>query len=156
MTYDDLGSTREDAVWTYVLLGAGGVVLLTAGPPLAAWLADFPFVPFSDVLRWVGERDSAWAWVARTALGLLAGLVGAFLVLVDEWRLEVHDEAVVVVHDKDRRRLAKESIVGIHLDGKKVVIDGTEGRRLFDKRVEAKPRRIKEAFAARGYPLESE
>ncbi|MBM7515064.1 YqeB family protein [Nocardioides nitrophenolicus] len=156
MRYDDLGSTREDKIWTYALLGSGGVLLLTLGPLLAQWLADVPFVPFKDLLRWVGELDQPWAWVARPAVGLLAGLVGAFLVLVDEWRLEVHDDAIVVVHDRDRRRLAREAVVGVHLDGRKVVIEGTDGRRLFDKRVEAKRDVVIAAFRERGYPIESE
>lgn len=156
MAYDDLGSTREDKLWTYAIFAAGGVLLLTVGPLLARWLADVPFVPFKDPLRWVGDFDQPWAWVARPAIGLVAGLVGAFLVLVDEWRLEVHDDAVVVVHDRDRRRLAREAVIGVHLDGKKVVIDGADGRRLFEKPVEAGRERVKQAFASRGYPFETE
>ncbi|WP_377322885.1 hypothetical protein ACFJIY_25560 [Pimelobacter simplex] len=156
MPYDDLGSTREDKIWTYALFAVGGVLLLTVGPLLARWLADVPFIPFKDVVRWVGDFDQPWAWVARPAIGLVAGLVVAFVVLVDEWRLEVHDDAIVVVHDRDRRRLVRETILGIHFEGKKVVIEGTDGRRLFDKPVEAKRTVVKEAFASRGYPLESE
>lgn len=156
MAYDDLGSTREDKIWTYLLFAVGGTLVLTVGPPLARWLADVPFVPFKDPLRWVGGFDEPWAWAARAAIGAAVGLVAAFLVLVDEWRLEVHDDAVVVVHDRDRRRLAREAVVGVHLDGKKVIIDGTEGRRLFEKAVEAKRERVVAAFSSRGYPLESE
>ena len=156
MQYDDLGSTRADRIWTYVLLGSGGVLLLTLGPLVAAWLAEVPFVPFQDLLHRVGDLDQPWAWVARPVIGLLGGLAGAFLVLADEWRLEVHDDAVVVVHDRDRRRLVRDAVIGIHLEGRKVVIEGTDGRRLFDKPVEAKRERIKSAFAVRGYPLETE
>lgn len=35
MAYDDLGSTREDKLWTYAIFAAGGVLLLTVGPLLA-------------------------------------------------------------------------------------------------------------------------
>ncbi|WGX99364.1 hypothetical protein [Nocardioides sp. L-11A] len=156
MPYDDLGSSREDKIWTYAICAAGGILILTLGPLLARWLADVPFVPFKEPLRWVGGFDQPWAWAARVALGLVAGLVVALLTLVDEWHLEVHDDAVVVVHDQDRRRLPREAIVGIHLEGKKIVIDGTDGRRLFEKPVEAGRERVKLAFASRGYPLETE
>jgi len=156
MPYDDLGSTREDKIWTYALIAAGGVLLLTVGPIVARWLADVPFVPFKEQLRWVDGYDEPWAWAVRVAVGLIGGLVGALIVLADEWRLEVHDDAVVVVHDQDRRRLTRASIAGIHLNRKTVVIEGADGRLLFDKQVEAKPARIKAAFSSRGYPLESE
>lgn len=151
-----LGMTREDVRWTYALLGGGGLLLLLLGPLVATWLAGVPFVPFSDALRWVGDFDQPWAWVVRPLLGLLLGLGAAFLVVVDEWRLEVHDDHVTVVHDEDRRRLERAAIVGIHLDGKKVVIDGEGGRVLFERSVEAKRAAVREAFVSRGYPFENE
>ncbi|GAA1747820.1 YqeB family protein [Aeromicrobium alkaliterrae] len=151
-----LGSNREDTVWTYVLLGGGGVLVLVLAPLLAAWLADVPFIPFSEPLRWVGDFDEPWQWAVRGIVGLVAGLVLAAVTLESEYRLEVHDDRVVVVHGKDRRTLTRDQVVGVHRDRKKVVIDGTQGRRLFEETVEAKRDAVRAAFVDRGWPYESE
>ncbi len=151
-----LGSERDDVIWTYVLLGAGGAAVLLLAPLAANWLAGVPFIPFSEPLRWVGDFDAPWQWLLRGALGLAIGLVGAAVVLESEHHLEVHDDRLVVQHGKDRRTLERDQVVGIHRDGKKVVIDGTHGRRLFDHPVEAKRDAVRSAFVDRGWPYESE
>ncbi|WP_229054699.1 hypothetical protein [Aeromicrobium sp. Leaf350] len=154
--HDLLGSSREDTVWTYVLLGGGGALVLLLAPLLAAWLADVPFIPFSEPLRWVGDFDEPWQWVVRGVVGLVLGLVLAAVELESQYSLEVHDDRVVVVHGQDRRTLTRDQVVGIHRDRKKVVIDGTQGRRLFEETVEAKREAVRRAFVDRGYPYESE
>lgn len=151
-----LGPTSADQVWTFVVLAGGGAVILALGPLLAAWLSDVPWIPFSDALRWVGEFDSPLAWAVRIAGGAAAGAVLAVIDIEESWRLEVYDDRVVSVRGKDRRHLAKGSIVGIHLDRKKVVIDGTDGRVLFDEKIDAPRERVRTAFRDRGYPLETE
>ncbi len=151
-----LGSEREDVVWTYGLLGAGGAAVLLLAPLAASWLADVPVIPFSEPLRWVGDFDEPWQWALRGVVGLLLGLAAAAVVLESEHHLEVHDDRVVVQHGKDRRTLARDQVVGIHRDGKKVVIDGTHGRTLFDHPVEAKRAAVRTAFVDRGWPYESE
>lgn len=151
-----LGMNRQDRTWTYVLFCGGGALLFLLAPLLADWLRSFPIVPFKPALEWVGSFDQIWAWVARPVVGALLGAVAAVLIIADEHLLEVGHDAVVIVHDKDRRRVAREQIVAIHLDGKKVIIEGTEGRTLFDKSVEAKRDDVRAAFRDRGYPFETE
>lgn len=158
MAFDRLGGyTREDKAWLYALFAGGGLLLTGLGPIVAAWLAeqDFPFVPFGGPLRWIGDLDSGWAWAARIAIGLLAGLVFAFIVITEAWVLEVHDDHVIATLGDDRRRIEHDAVVGIYLEKKRVVIDGREGRTLFDKEIEAKRDTIREAFVSRGYPFES-
>lgn len=147
-----LGMSTADRAWTFVIFGGGGAVLLAALP----WLLDLPFIPFRDVADWLSSFDQWWAPVLRTGLGLVAGLVIAVLVVVDEYRLEVGDEEIVVIHDKDRRILRRDQVVGIHRDGKRVTIDGTEGRTLFEQTVEAPRDLVREVFLARQWPWESD
>ncbi|MDT9593771.1 hypothetical protein RDV89_11880 [Nocardioides zeae] len=155
--HDDLGMTRQDAVWTYVLLGLGGVALLVLGPLAARWLAgaDLPLVPFRDTLAWIGGFDQWWAWVVRPLVGLGAGLAMAAVVVDEEWHLEVHDDHVLTRRGRDRRRLERSGIVGVHLEKKHVVIEGEHGRVLFDHPVEARGEQVREVFTSRGYPYES-
>ncbi len=153
---DVLGMSASDRAWTFVILGGGGAVLLAVLPWLLDLLAGFPFVPFRGVADWVSSFDQWWAPFARTGLGLVAGVVLALLTIVDEYRLEVGDEEIVVVHDKDRRTVRRDQVLGIHRDGKKVTIDGSGGRTLFDHKVDAPRERVREAFVGRGWPWESD
>lgn len=155
-SHDRLDYTRADRVWTYVLLAGGGGLLLLLGPVVAAWLADVPFVPFSDLLRWIGGFDGPLAWFLRPVVGVGVGAAFAALVIDEAWSLEVHDDHVVTVRGRDRRRLDRSSIVGVYLDRKRVVIDGEDGRVLFDKKVEARRDVVHAAFVSRGYPFENE
>ncbi len=150
-----LGPTREDHIWTLVLLGGGGIVVLLVAPIVAGWLAEVPFIPFAEPLRWVGGFDEPWQWAARAGIGLVAGLVLAVLAIADEHRLEVDDDQVVVIHGDDRRTLRRDMIVGIHRDGGALVIDGTQGRTLLKKKIEAPKDAVRDAFVSRGYPWES-
>ncbi len=52
--------------------------------------------------------------------------------------------------------LTRDQVVGIHRDRKKIVIDGTHGRRLFAEQVEAKRDAVRAAFVERGWPYESD
>lgn len=151
----ELGFTRSDRIWAYAMFGGGGLLVFLLAPVLSSWLAAIPIVPFKGVLEWVASFDQPWAWVVRPAVGLLIGLGVAFLAIVDEHRLVVGSDSVVVLHDKDRRTLRRDQIVGVHLEGKKVVIDGTQGRVLFNRQVEAKRDKIRAAFLDHGYPWES-
>ena len=151
-----LGMTREDKGWLVALLGGGGLVLLLATPWLARWLDEVPFVPFSGALEWLGSLDSAWWWVLRPLIGLVLGLGAAAFLVANEYRLEVGDAAVVVVRGGDRRRIARDQVVGVYRERKKVVVHGTGGRVLFAEEVEAPKDAVRAAFADRGYPWESE
>lgn len=151
-----LGMTRADKIWLFVLLGAGGLLVFLTAPWLARWLASVPFVPFAGPLEWVGSFNAPWTWVVRPALGLALGLVGAVLLVADEYRLEVDDHGVVVVRGEDRRRIAREQITGVYQERKDVVIHGAGGRVFFDRKIDAPKDAIRGAFAGRGYPWESE
>ncbi|WP_018155153.1 YqeB family protein [Demetria terragena] len=152
----DLGQSKADRAWTYVIFGGGGLLVLLVAPLLSDWLASIPVVPFKGVLEWVGSFDQTWAWIARPVMGLILGLVVAVLAVADERHLIVSHDTVVIVHDQDRRTLRRDQIVGIHRDGKKVTIDGDSGRVLFDHRVEAPKDAVRAAFVDRGYPYESD
>ncbi|MBW9207788.1 hypothetical protein KV097_17770 [Mumia sp. zg.B17] len=149
-----LGYTRSDAIGTAVVFGVGGLLLFLLAPVLAAWLADVPVVPFKGPLEWVASFDQPWAWVARPTVGLLLGLALAASEIWGAYRLEVDDDAVVVHHGDDRRRIDRTQVVAVYRDGKKVVIDGHDGRRLFEQEVEASRKAVAAAFQRHGYPWE--
>ncbi|QMW66368.1 hypothetical protein H4N58_19945 [Mumia sp. ZJ1417] len=149
-----LGYTRNDKIGTAVVFGGAGLAIFLLAPLLAAWLADVPLVPFRGPLEWVGSFDQPWAWVARPTVGLVVGLVLAAVVVADAYRLDVSDEQIVVQHGDDRRTIAHAQVAAVYTDRKKVVIDGTDGRRLFEQDVEAGRGQVAEAFTRHGYPWE--
>ncbi|MGJ9414268.1 hypothetical protein ACHAAC_16315 [Aeromicrobium sp. CF4.19] len=153
---DVLGMSPSDRVWAFVLLGGGGALLLGILPWLLDLLAGFPFIPFGDVVDWLGSFDQWWAPLLRIGLGLLAGVVLALLTIWDEHRLEVGEEDIVVLHGDDRRTLRRDQVVGIHRDGKKVTIDGDQGRVLFSQKLEAGRDDVRSAFVSREWPWESD
>lgn len=158
VAFDRLGAySRSDQAWIGAMFAGGGLLLTVLGPILAGWLAeqDLGWVPFGEPLRWIGDLDTGWAWAARIGLGLLGGLVLAMIVITEAWTVEVHDDHLVTVRGDDRRRIEKEAIVGVWIEKKRVIVDGREGRTLFDKEVDAKRDAIREAFVSRGYPFES-
>ncbi|WP_232676853.1 hypothetical protein [Nocardioides sp. R-C-SC26] len=149
-----LGMTREDRIWVYVLFAGGGTALGLIAPLLARWLADVPVLPFGDVLAWLGGFDQWWSWIARPVGGLVVGAVAAAVVIDNEYAIEVADDALFIVRGRDRRRLERTQIVGIHAERKRIVIDGHQGRVLFDKPVDVKRSTLAAAFQERGYPWE--
>lgn len=151
----ELGFTRADLMWMMGIFGVLAAGLLGAAPWIARWLRDIPAVPFHEVLDRIGEFDQPWAHVARPALGLLIGVIAAVLIVATAHKFEVHDDHLVIRRGDDRRSIARSDIVGIYREGKKVVIDGTEGRRIFEDEVEAKADQVRDAFVQRGYPYES-
>ena len=149
-----LEMSPADRAWTYGLLAAGGAAILGLGPLLATWLADVPIVPFRDALRWVGGFDAWWLWVLRIVGGAVAGAVVAAVVIADQWRLEVYDDHVLVLHGSDRRRIERARIEGVHLERKKIVIEGVGGQ-LLAAETEAPRAAVISAFRERDYPMES-
>lgn len=152
----DLRMTDADRAWMFALLGAGGGVVLLALPWVLDLLSGFPFVPFGDVAAWVAGFDAPWAWAARLGAGVVLGSALAAFAVLDEHRLLVSDDRVVVVHGKDRRILRRDQVVGVHRSGKRLTIDGDHGRVLFSESVEVPKGRVREAFLAHAYPWESD
>lgn len=130
------------------------MLLLLAVPWLADLVRDLEFIPFRSVIHWLADLTQWWAWLARPLLGLVAGLIVAVVILADETVVLVGDDGIRITRGSDTRVLAREQIVGARLERKKLIIDGTHGRTLLDRQVEAPAGRIAEAFRHRDYPWE--
>ncbi|WP_265442706.1 YqeB family protein [Flexivirga meconopsidis] len=150
-----LGYTREDRRWMMGLFGAGAAILLGAAPWIARWLQDVPGVPYQDAIDAISRFDDWWAHVVLAAAGLVVGVIGAVVIAATAHYLEVYDDRLVIRHGEDRRTVPRDEIVGVYREGKKVVIDGKGGRRIFEQEVEAKAAQVRDAFTGKGYPYES-
>lgn len=150
----ELGFGRGDRIWlvaTAAVLGGG---LFAAAP----WLADrinIPFLGIQVALDWIAGFDESWMQVARPLLGLLVGAALALLLISRAASLDVYPDRLVIRRGPDSRVVPREDVVGIYRERGRIVIDGHEGRRIFDDDVEASAEEARRAFAEHGYPYES-
>lgn len=150
-----LGMTGADTAFLAVLgavLGAGAAALL----PIAARWVEERGVPFPGILQLLASFDSDWLVWGRPVIGLVVGVIAALLISRAEPVLHVSDEGVLVEKGDSRRRIRREDVAGVYRDGKKLVIETEQGRRLYDGDVEGKRDLVRATFVDRGYPWENE
>lgn len=150
-----LGMTGGDAAFLGVLgaaLGAGAAALL----PIAARWVEERGVPFPGILQLLASFDSDWLVWGRPVIGLVIGLVAALVIAHAEPVLTVSTDSVLVEKGASKRRIRRADVAGVYRDGKKLVIETEQGRRLYDGDVEGKHELVRATFVDRGYPWENE
>lgn len=152
------GTTRlalsdGDRRFLLVVGALAGGALGAALPWLAGLVGRFP-VPFGAVVESLGGAvfpgDAVVRPLVGAALGALAGLALARTTVV----LEVDDHDVRVVRGRDTRRLPRAEVAGVFREGRHLVIETAQGRRLLDESVEGGRERVRDAFVEHGYPWE--
>lgn len=147
--------TNGDTVFLAVLgaaLGTGAAALL---PVVARWVEERG-VPFPGILQFLASFDSDWLVWGRPAIGLVVGLVAALVIAHNEPVLTVSDDSVLVQKGDSRRRIKRADVAGVYRDGKKLVIETEQGRRLYEGDVEGGHDLVRAAFVDRDYPWENE
>lgn len=147
--------TNGDTVFLAVLgaaLGTGAAALL---PVVARWVEERG-VPFPGILQFLASFDSDWLVWGRPAIGLVVGLVAALVIAHNEPVLTVSDDSVLVQKGDSRRRIKRADVAGVYRDGKKLVIETEQGRRLYEGDVEGGRDLVRAAFVDRDYPWENE
>lgn len=147
--------TSGDTVFLAVLgaaLGTGAAALL---PMVARWVEERG-VPFPGILQFLASFDSDWLVWGRPAIGLVVGLVAALVIVHNEPALTVTGDSVLVEKGDSRRRIKRADVAGVYRDGKKLVIETEQGRRLYEGDVEGGRDLVRATFVDRGYPWENE
>ncbi len=150
-----LGMTRGDTIFLAVLgavLGAVAAVLL----PIAAGWAQDRGVPFPGPLQLLASFDSDWLVWGRPVIGLVVGVVAALLIAHSEPVLTVSAEGVLIEKGDSRRRIQRTDVAGVYRDGKQLIIETPQGRRLYEGSVEGSRAQVRAAFVDRGYPWEND
>jgi hypothetical protein len=146
--------TERRVMW--VGLPLAGVVLSLLLPMLARWLLDVSNgLPLKPVFWFLGEIDDWWKVLTSAAVGALVGIGAAAAAAKRTVTVSVGDDDVVVVMgagDGDRRRtVARAEVEAIFLDGRNIVVQGADSRRLISARLDASRPAIAQAFRERGY-----
>ena len=141
-----------------VLFAVGGVLGVGLGlllPLVAEALGNVEWVPFSGPLRALGTYDAGWAAVARPVAGLLLGLGFAGFVIYDSPVVRIEAAQLVISQRGGSRRVDRDDVDGVYLDGSKTVIVNATGRELFRGEIEGGRDKVRDAFVEHGYPWES-
>jgi hypothetical protein len=144
------GPVERAVVWGgFPLLGTGAGWLLKAG---ADWAAGLPWVPFQGPLRLLASVPEPLATLVVLTLGLIAGLAVAFLAEREYVTAEVTDRQVLVRRGSWSRLVARESIAGVFVDGKQLVLLGHGTEEIVRRAGDLDADRLAAAFLAHGYP----
>ncbi|HEY0641706.1 MAG TPA: hypothetical protein VGD67_29105 [Pseudonocardiaceae bacterium] len=137
-----------------VLYGGGPVVGLGLGwalPHVAQWLEGMPGLPFRGLLRLAANWDGRWSTLTFLALGALAGLALAGYADWENLRVTVTADEVTLAAKGRSDGLARAAVGGAFVDGKRLVVLGTDGRELARRAHDSKPAELAAAFRAHGY-----
>ncbi len=137
-------------VWGgFPLLGAGAGWLLKS---VAGWVVSLPWAPFQGPFKLAASFPEPQATIGGLALGVLAGLVIAFLAEQDNVTATIDDSQVTLTRGDSSRTVPRASIAAVFLDGKQLVLLGHETQQHARMGDAPHSRRLEAAFRAHGYP----
>src|SRR5215207_3170373 len=137
-------------VWIgFPLLGGVAGRLLLA---LVHWVVTLPWIPLRGPLELVDSVDEPLATVGSFTIGLVAGLVLAFLTVNDLLALNVSGDRVVFTRGGVTKTVEKTTVTGVFFDGKKLVLLGRAGEELAREPSDLTQAQVTAAFRTHGYP----
>ncbi|RKT53333.1 YqeB family protein [Saccharothrix australiensis] len=145
-----------EPAWQVGLVWVGfpvlGAAVLWGVQAIADWVVSLPWAPFRGPFRLVASIPEPQATLGSLGLGVLVGLVVAFLAAAERLSVEVADEAVVLKRGGDERALDRTRISGVFLDGKKLVVLGLGTEELARESSDLPTAELADAFQRHGYP----
>ena len=152
----DLGMSTGDRAVVLVgfpLAGAGLGALL---PLVWGVVEDASWIPFHGPLAALMSVDDGWSWLVRIGGLALVGLVVAVVAIAEDTVVSIGQDDVRIRVKGTSRTIGRERIAGVFHDGKHLVIETAEGRRLLDAEVDGAKRKAAPAFQQFGYPWEND
>lgn len=153
---ETLGMTRGDRIFVLVAFPLVGAGIGAALPYLWRWMEDAPWVPWRGPISTLMTLDEGWQSLLRIAILAVLGLVAAVIVVAADTSVSIGAHDLVITKDGNSRTYRRDQIAGVYLDGKKLVIETAEGRRLLDAAVDGARTKAGSAFKQFGYPWEND
>lgn len=154
--HSTLGLTAQDRMVVLVGFPLAGAAIGAALPLVWRLVEDVGWIPFHGPLSALMSLDEGWHSLLRVGLLALAGLLFALATLHEDTVVTVGDDALTIAAKGTSRTYAREQVAAVHHDGKHLVIETVEGRRLLDAPVENSRKRGAEIFGRHGYPWEND
>ncbi|WP_433270163.1 YqeB family protein [Actinosynnema sp. CS-041913] len=142
--------------WQVGLVWAGfpvlGAALLWGVQAIADWVVSLPWAPLRGPFRLIASIPEPQATLGALGLGVLAGLVIAFIAEQERLSVEVADEALVFSRGGAEYALDRTQVSGVFLDGKKLVVLGLDTEELARENSDLHDTDLADAFQRHGYP----
>ncbi|GHH70694.1 hypothetical protein GCM10017673_22970 [Streptosporangium violaceochromogenes] len=133
----------------FPVLGAATLWLLKV---LAGWLLTLPWVPFQGPLKLIDSVPDPYATVGALVIGVIGGLVVAFIAQHESLVVAVSDAQVTLTSEGASQRFGREAVQAVFLDGKQFVMLGRDTAELVRRAFDLPARQLAEAFRSHGYP----
>ena len=151
-----LGFDRGAKALVVTVCGVVGLLLGLVIRPIASFATGLEWVPFQGPLRLIASADHPWVGWFLTALGIIAGLVFAAVIIHESPVLHVGPDQIRVDQKGQVRTIRRERVATVFRDGGNLVLETEQGRTLFRGDVEGGKDAVREAFLAHGYPWDAE
>lgn len=129
-----------------------GAAVLWGVQAIADWVVSLPWAPLRGPFQLVASIPEPQATLGSLGLGVLIGLVIAFIAAQERLSVEVADESVVFSRGGSDRMVERTQISGVFLDGKKLVVLGLGTEELARENSDLNSTELADAFQRHGYP----
>ncbi|MGG4103888.1 DUF308 domain-containing protein [Paenibacillus lautus] len=151
MEYSDLGLSASDRILIWAVPPLLGAVVGWFIPAIADWATGLAWVPFQGPLELIASIQGPWVVIVTAILGLLAGMVLSHIAIKESLAVRLSDQEIRLrMHDAEQT-FTRDEVSAVFLDGKQLVLLGTEGQELYREKPEAKWDALDEAFKRHGY-----
>ncbi|MCP3740007.1 YqeB family protein [Rossellomorea sp. BNER] len=152
-----VGFNTKTRMIIYSGFGILGLVIGYFLPRIAAWALTLPWVPFHGPIKLINSLlNGPWMEWITAAIGLIAGLVLAYISIKESLIATISDHEVQLDKDGHTKRIKRNEIDEIFIDRKELVILGTSGHELLREKHEESPKLVEEGFKKHGYPWSPE
>ena len=131
------------------VLGAGAGWLLKR---VASWIAELPWAPLQGPFKLIASAPEPHATIGALAVGGAAGLVLAFLAVLDSTTVTVSAAGVTIRRGDNSAAVGRAAIGAVFLDGDDIIVLGRDGEELAREKYELSAKRAAAAFTAHGLP----
>lgn len=135
------------------VLGGGGLGI--ALPLIWNGIKNFAWLPFHDPLSWFMSLEADYMLYLRPLILITLATAAAVLLIVFSPVVEVSDEEIRIKKGNDQRTIKRSDVAGVYLEGSKIIIESSRGRKLFHDNIEGGKVEVKKVFVDHGYPWES-
>ncbi|MED4728538.1 DUF308 domain-containing protein [Aneurinibacillus migulanus] len=151
-----VGLSATTGIILYGVFGAVGLVIGYFLPRIAAWAVTLPWLPFEGLIKLINSFNGPWLTIIMAVLGLIAGLVIAYIAIKESLIITITDQEVQLKKDENTQTIALKDIDTVFFDGKQLVILGISGFELAREKNDESAIQVAKAFKEHGYPFSSE
>lgn len=151
--------TRPRGEWALIWLGFPlvGAVLGWLLPRLAGWLVGFDWLPLPGPVELVADLPALPAAIGGAVVGVVGGVVLAFVSESEYVTVTVRDDELRLVRDNRSRGVNRDDVGAVFVDGTDLVVVGADTREVLRQGGDLPDReRLRAALEAHAFPWTEE